>query len=43
MRVLHADQILVFANPQCKALLAAMMAADRGHVAALRAALSELG
>jgi rubrerythrin len=43
MRALHADQILVFANPQCKRLLAAMMAADRGHVAALRDALSKLG
>lgn len=43
MRALHADHILVFANPQCKRLLAAMMAADRGHVAALRAALSNLG
>jgi rubrerythrin len=43
MGALHADQILVFTNPQFKALLAAMMAADRGHVAALRAALSKLG
>jgi rubrerythrin len=43
MSALHADQILVFANPQFKALLAAMMAADRGHVAALQAALSRLG
>jgi rubrerythrin len=43
MSALHADQILVFTNPQCKRLLAAMMAADRGHVAALRAALSKLG
>ena len=42
MSALHADQILVFTNPQVKALLAAMMAADRGHVAALRAALSGL-
>ncbi len=43
MADLHADQILVFANPRCKRLLAAMMAADRGHVAALRAALTALG
>ena len=43
MTALHADQILVFANPQSKRMLAAMMAADRGHVAALRAALSERG
>ncbi len=43
MAALHADQILVFADPKCKALLAAMMAADRGHVAALRSALSRLG
>jgi rubrerythrin len=43
MSALHADQILVFASPQCKRLLAAMMAADRGHVAALRAALTRLG
>lgn len=43
MSALHADQILVFTNPQCKRLLAAMMAADRGHVSALRAALSKLG
>ena len=43
MSTLHADQILVFANPKCRSLLAAMMAADRGHVAALRAALSSLG
>ena len=43
MNDLHADQMLVFANPQCKRLLAAMMAADSGHVASLRAALSSLG
>ena len=43
MSDLHADQILVFTNPQCKRLLAAMMAADRGHVAALRTALTNLG
>ena len=43
MNALHADQILVFANPQSKRMLTAMMAADRGHVAALRAALSRLG
>lgn len=43
MSVLHADQILVFADSQCKRLLAAMMAADRGHVTELRAALSRLG
>jgi rubrerythrin len=43
MSALHADQLLVFANPQSKRMLAAMMAADRGHVAALRAALSRLG
>jgi rubrerythrin len=43
MTALHADQILHFANPQCKRLVQAMMAADRGHVAALRAALSKLG
>jgi rubrerythrin len=43
MNALHADQILVFTTPQCKRLLAAMMAADRGHVTALRATLSKLG
>jgi len=43
MSALHADQILVFTSPQCKRLLAAMMAADRGHVTALRATLSKLG
>jgi len=42
MSALHADQILVFTTPQCKRLLQAMMAADRGHVAALREALSKL-
>jgi len=39
---LHADQILVFTHPQCKQLLSAMMAADRGHVSTLRAVLSKL-
>ncbi|HEY5284574.1 MAG TPA: hypothetical protein VIM14_17415 [Polyangia bacterium] len=43
MNDLHADQLLVFANPRCKRLLAAMMAADSGHVASLRAALGSLG
>jgi rubrerythrin len=43
MSALHADQILVFTDSQSKRLLAAMMAADRGHVASLRAALSKLG
>ncbi len=42
MHTLHADQILVFTHPQCKQLLAAMMAADRGHVSTLRAMLSKL-
>ena len=42
MNELHADQILVFANPQCKRLLKAMMKADSGHIATLRAALSKL-
>ena len=43
MSALHADKILIFATPQCKKLLQAMMAADRGHIAALRAALAQLG
>ncbi|HEX7505358.1 MAG TPA: hypothetical protein VF550_01220, partial [Polyangia bacterium] len=43
MLALHADQILVFTTPLCKRLVRAMMAADRGHVTALRAALSKLG
>jgi len=43
MSALHADQILVFADAQSKRLLQAMMAADREHVTALRAALSRLG
>jgi rubrerythrin len=43
MIALHADQMLVFTNPLCKRLVRAMMAADRGHVTALRAALSKLG
>jgi len=43
MHALHADQILVFADGQSKRLLQAMMAADRDHVAALRATLSRLG
>jgi rubrerythrin len=43
MHSLHADRILSFTTPQCKRLLAAMMAADRGHIAAIRAALSRLG
>lgn len=42
MSALHADQILVFTHPQCKQLLAAMMAADRGHISTLRATLSKL-
>jgi len=42
MSSLHADQVLVFTHSQCKHLLAAMMAADRGHVSTLRAALSKL-
>ncbi len=42
MNALHADQILVFTHPQCKQLLAAMMASDRGHVSSLRAALSRM-
>ena len=42
MVALHADQILIFANPLSKRLVRAMMAADRGHIAALRAALSKL-
>jgi rubrerythrin len=42
MSALHADQILVFTHPQCKQLLAAMMAADRGHVSTLRAVLSKM-
>ena len=43
MHSLHADQILVFANPLSKRLVHAMMAADRGHIAAIRTALSKLG
>jgi len=43
MSDLHADQILVFTDPRCRRLFEAMMAADAGHVAALRAALAELG
>jgi len=43
MHPLHADRILVFTNSKCKRLLAAMMAADRGHIAAIRSALSKLG
>lgn len=43
MNDLHADRILVFTDPRCRLLFEAMMAADAGHVAALRAALAELG
>ena len=43
MRALHADKILVFADPRCKRLMRAMMAADHGHISALRAALSKQG
>jgi rubrerythrin len=43
MASLHGDQILVFRDPRGAHLFQAMMAADRGHVAALRAALTGLG
>ena len=43
MSALHADKILVFSDPRCKQLMRAMMAADRGHITALRAALSKRG
>jgi rubrerythrin len=42
MSDLHADRILVFTDPRCRLLFQAMMAADAGHVASLRAALAEL-
>ncbi len=42
MSDLHADRILVFTDPRCRLLFEAMMAADVGHVASLRAALAEL-
>jgi rubrerythrin len=42
MTELHADQVLIFANPQCKRLFQAMMAADNSHVGALRAVLTKL-
>jgi rubrerythrin len=43
MASLHGDQILVFRDPRGGQLFQAMMAADRGHVTALRTALSNLG
>jgi rubrerythrin len=39
----HAHQALIFTAPRTKQLFQAMMAADRGHVAKLRAALTKLG
>jgi rubrerythrin len=42
MNVLHADQVLIFTNPQCKRLFQAMMAADNSHLGELRAALTKL-
>jgi rubrerythrin len=42
MAALHGDQILVFRDPRGARLFQAMMAADRGHVAALRAAVTNL-
>jgi rubrerythrin len=43
MATLHGDQILVFRDPRGTRLFQAMMAADHGHVTALRGALSGLG
>ena len=40
---IHADQAVVFADPRCRQMFRAMMAADSGHIRQLRAALSELG
>ena len=42
MNAFHADQVLIFTNPQYKRLFQAMMAADNSHVGALRAALTGL-
>jgi rubrerythrin len=39
---IHAHKALVFAEPRCKRLFQAMMAADSGHVTRLRAALHKL-
>jgi rubrerythrin len=38
----HAHHAMVFADPRCKRMFQAMMAADSGHVVELRAALHRL-
>ena len=39
----HAHQALTFTEPRTKRLFLAMMAADAGHIAMLRVALTQLG
>jgi rubrerythrin len=42
MDKIHAHQAVIFSDPRCQRMFAAMMAADSGHVLRLRAALRSL-